>query len=212
MWKEQHIRKEPIMFRYAMQSISHKHQFQAHPSRKPVVAQRAIAGMMALAALAALLLVLALPGGHVAAKTLQPQDQISTLEQQMFTLINNDRAARGLPAYAWNATLAGGARAHSNLMASGCGLQHQCPGEPAPGTRITNEGVHWTSWGENIGYAGGYGSYSNDIQVIEKSMINEGPSGYHYKNLMSTSFKEVGVGVSIDSKGYVWVTEDFVQP
>jgi uncharacterized protein YkwD len=200
------------MFKYAMQSISHKHQFYTRPSRKSAVAQRVIAGMLALAALAALLLVLALPTGHAVAKTLQPLDQISSLEQQMFTLINHDRAIRGRPALAWNATLANGARAHSRLMASGCGLQHQCPGEPAPGTRITNEGVHWTSWGENIGYYGGDGNYSNDIQKIEQMMINEGPGGYHYDNLMSTTFKQIGVGVSIDSKGYVWVTEDFVQP
>lgn len=200
------------MFRYAMQNSSHKPQFHAHLSRKPASAQPVIAGVLALAAVAALLLALALPAGHAAAKTLQPQDQISTLEQQMFTLINHDRAARGRPVLVWNAALATGARAHSHLMASGCGLQHQCPGEPAPGTRITNEGVHWTSWGENIGYYGGDGNYSNDIQQIERMMINEGPGGYHYDNLMSTAFKQIGVGVSIDSKGYVWVTEDFVQP
>lgn len=200
------------MFQNAMKGISREHQTYARPSRKPAAVQRVIAGALALSALVALLVMLAIPAGHVAAKTLQPQDQISSLEQQMFTLINHDRAVRGLPVYTWNATLAAGARKHSQLMTSGCGLQHQCPGEPAPGTRITNEGVHWTSWGENIGYYGGDGNYSNDIQQIEKMMINEGPSGYHYKNLMSTSFKQVGVGVSIDSKGYVWVTEDFVQP
>ena len=180
-------------------------------SHKPAEWWR-VATVLALATLAALLALLSVPTSPAAAKTLQPQDQISTLEQQMFTLINNDRAARGRPPLTWNATLAGGARAHSNLMASGCGLQHQCPGEPAPGTRITKEGIHWTSWGENCGYWGGDRNYSNDIQQIERSMINEGPGGYHYNNLMSTSFKIVGVGVSIDSKGYVWVTEDFVQP
>lgn len=183
-----------------------------HSFSKSASGRQVIITMLALAAIVALFAFLALPSGHVAAKTPGPQDQISSLEQQMFTLINHDRAVRGRPALTWNATLATGARRHSQLMTSGCGLQHQCPGEPAPGTRITNEGVHWTSWGENIGYYGGDGNYSNDIQQIERSMINEGPGGYHYNNLMSTSFKQIGVGVSIDSKGYVWVTEDFVQP
>ena len=200
------------MFKYAIQSISHKCQFFAHPSRKPVLAQHAITIILAIATLAAALLTLAFPAEHVAVKTLQPQDHISTLEQQLFTLINHDRAVLGRPALSWNAILAKCARAHSHLMASGCGLQHQCPGEPAPGTRITGEGVHWTSWGENISYYGGDGNYSNDIQKIEQMMINEGPGGYHYDNLMSTTFKQVGVGVGIDSKGYVWLTEDFVQP
>ncbi len=170
-----------------------------------------IASTVALAVVAALLL-LGTHVGHAAAKTLSPQDQISDLGQQMFTLINNDRSAQGLSPLNWDATLAAGARAHSDLMAAGCGLQHQCPNEADPGTRITNEGVSWTSWGENAGYYGGDFDYSNDLQQIEQSMINEGPGGGHYDNIMSTSFQNVGVGVSIDANGYVWVTEDFVQP
>jgi hypothetical protein len=35
------------------------------------------------------------------------------------------------------------------LMASGCGLSHQCPGEPAIGQRETDAGVDWTRWGEH---------------------------------------------------------------
>jgi uncharacterized protein YkwD len=200
------------MFNNVMKGITRGHQTDARLPRKPSALRRGWAALLALSALVALLVFLALPVEHASAQTLRPQDQISSLEQQMFTLINNDRAARGRPALTWNATLATGARKHSQLMTSGCGLQHQCPGEPSPGMRITNEGVHWTSWGENIGYYGGDGNYSNDIQQIERSMINEGPGGYHYNNLMSTSFKQIGVGISIDSKGYVWVTEDFVQP
>lgn len=168
--------------------------------------------MLLLTIMAALLLLLSVPLGHAAAKTLTPSDQISALEQQMFTLINHDRAAQKLPPYNWDVTLAAGARAHSNLMASSCGLQHQCPNEPDPCTRITNEGVSWMSCGENIGMAVGYPSYSDDLQQIEQGMINEGPGGGHYQNLMSTAFQNVGVGVAIDSNGAVWVTEDFVQP
>jgi hypothetical protein len=74
----------------------------------------------------------------------------------------------------------------------GCGLQHQYLGEPNPGMRISNEGVHWTSWWENIGYYGGDGNYSNDIKQIEQSMINEGTSRYYYQNLICTSFKQTG--------------------
>lgn len=36
-------------------------------------------------------------------------------------------------------------------MAGGCGVSHQCAGEPPIGDRETVAGVHWTSAGENIG-------------------------------------------------------------
>ena len=168
--------------------------------------------LLVFSVMAALLLCLSVPAGKAAAHMLSPADQISDLQQQMFTLINNDRAAQGLPPYNWDATLAAGAGTHSDLMATSCGLQHQCPGESDPGTRISTEGVSSTSWGENIGYWGGDGDYSNDLAQIEQSMMNEGPGGGHYDNLMSPSFQKVGIGVSIDANGYVWVTEDFVQP
>ncbi len=183
-----------------------------HPSRRHLHGFRWITSVLLLAVMAALLVLLSVPVGHTAAQALIPSDQITDLEQQMFTLINHDRAAHNLPPYTWDARLGTGARAHSNLMASGCGLQHQCPNEPDPSTRITNEGVSWKSCGENIGEAGGYPSYSDDLKQIEQDMIDEGPGGGHYDNLMSTAFQNVGVGVAIDSNGTVWVTEDFVQP
>ena len=48
------------------------------------------------------------------------------LTQQLFALINHDRAVRGLYPFVWNATLAGGARLHSWNMVH-CGFSHTCP-------------------------------------------------------------------------------------
>ena len=48
------------------------------------------------------------------------------LAQQLFDQINIDRAAQGLPSYAWSNTLAGGAYRHNVVMTTtGCGLLHQ---------------------------------------------------------------------------------------
>jgi uncharacterized protein YkwD len=132
------------------------------------------------------------------------------LAAQLFALINNDRAAKGLPAYTLNSTLSNGAYQHDVTMASPqCGaLMHQCPGEPSPSQRITNEGIKWTASGENIGDA----SYPNawqGIQAVHQQMVNEGPSGGHYQNLFSSTFHQCGIGILIDSKGTVWITEDF---
>jgi uncharacterized protein YkwD len=132
------------------------------------------------------------------------------LAEQLFALINSDRAVKGLPAYTLNSTLSNGAYQHDVTMASPqCGaLMHQCPGEPSPSQRVTNEGIKWMATGENIGEA----SYPNawqGIQAVHQQMVNEGPSGGHYQNLFSSTYHQCGIGILIDAKGTVWITEDF---
>jgi uncharacterized protein YkwD len=134
----------------------------------------------------------------------------SQLEQQLFHLINQDRAAQGLYPYTLNSTLSNGARQHSQTMADGCGLQHQCPGEPDPCQRVTDEGVSWTSCGENIGYSSPDPTAWGGVQAIDQDMLDEQPpNDGHRQNLLSSSFHRVGIGIVIDSRGIVWVTEDF---
>ena len=72
----------------------------------------------------------------------------------MLALINQARAQAGLPGYAFLPGLDSSAAAHNARMADGCGLSHQCPGEPPLGTRETDAGVSWTAAGENIGESG----------------------------------------------------------
>src|SRR5438067_3296203 len=78
------------------------------------------------------------------------------LTQQLFALINHDRAVRGLYPFIWNNTLAGGARLHSwNMMH--CGFSHTCPDGLDQCARIASEGfAGFTDCGENIGLAGPY--------------------------------------------------------
>lgn len=134
----------------------------------------------------------------------------SQLEQQLFNLINQDRAAQGLYPYVLNGTLSAGARQHSVVMSSSCGMSHQCPGEPDPCTRVTNEGISWTSCGENIGNSSPNPTNWAAVQGIEQDMLNEQPpDDGHRRNLLSSSFHRVGVGIVIDAKGIVWITEDF---
>jgi uncharacterized protein YkwD len=68
--------------------------------------------------------------------------------------INAARSEAGLPAYTLLAVLQISARRHNLLMADGCGLSHECPGEPTLGARETAAGVGWTAAGENIGEGG----------------------------------------------------------
>lgn len=131
------------------------------------------------------------------------------LTQQLFALINHDRAVRGLYAFVWNATLAGGARLHSWNMVH-CGFSHTCPDGLNQCVRIANEGfAGFTDCGENIGLAGPSTPPWNNVYAVQESMMNEGPGGWHYIHLTSTTLHRIGVGIYV-SNGWVWFTEDIV--
>jgi uncharacterized protein YkwD len=130
------------------------------------------------------------------------------LTQQLFTLINHDRAVLGLFPFTWNDTLAGGARLHSWNMFH-CGFSHYCPDGESPAQRIASEGFGYNSYrGENIGLAGPSTPPWDHVYAVQESMMNEGPGGPHYMQLTSTILRRVGVGIYADPNGWVWFTED----
>ena len=130
------------------------------------------------------------------------------LAQQLFQLINSDRAACGLPAFSWNSTLASGALLHSWNMYH-CGFSHTCPDGMTQYQRIANEGFAGQSdCGENIGEAGPYPTPWGGVYKIQESMAHEPVSGWHRIHLFSTTLHRVGVGVYVDPSGMIWFTED----
>ncbi|HEX4205875.1 MAG TPA: CAP domain-containing protein [Ktedonobacteraceae bacterium] len=132
------------------------------------------------------------------------------LTQKLFALINSDRAARGLYPFTWNATLAGGARLHSWNMFH-CGFSHTCPDGVPQCTRIANEGfAGYSDCGENIAEAGPYPTAWQGVYNIQEGMMHEGPTGWHFIHLTSTTLHRVGVGVFVDPSGQIWFTEDMV--
>lgn len=132
------------------------------------------------------------------------------LTQQLFALINSDRAARGLYPFVWNPTLAGGARLHSWNMFH-CGFSHTCPDGLDQCVRIANEGfVGYSDCGENIGEAGPYPTAWGGVYNVQESMMNEGPTGWHFIHLTSTTLHRIGVGVYVEPNGWILFTEDMV--
>ncbi|HEY0757264.1 MAG TPA: CAP domain-containing protein [Ktedonobacteraceae bacterium] len=133
--------------------------------------------------------------------------QAQTYASQLFQLINHDRAACGLPAFAWNSTLSHGALLHSWNMAH-CGFSHTCPDGMSQCQRIANEGFAGrTDCGECIG--GTVNSWAS-ISAIQEGMEHEPVTGWHRIHLFSTTLHYIGIGVYIGSGGYVWFTEDLV--
>jgi uncharacterized protein YkwD len=143
-----------------------------------------------------------------------PAAQGGTAAAQVLALINQARSAAGLPALTITSGLETSSSAHNTLMAGGCGLSHQCPGEPSLGARETAAGVNWTAAGENIGEGGPVADTSAAIAQmavgLTQSMLNEKPpDDGHRLNILSSSFTHIGIAVHRDSAGTVWLTQDF---
>jgi uncharacterized protein YkwD len=132
----------------------------------------------------------------------------------VLALVNQARAQAGLPGYTVISGLDTSAGRHNQLMASGCGLSHQCPGEPSLGARETAAGVQWTAAGENIGEGGPVASTSAAITqmavALTQDMLNEKPpDDGHRLNLLSATFTHVGIAIYRSGNGTVWMTQDF---
>jgi len=152
------------------------------------------------------------PAASAPASTRATQD--GPAAAQVLALINQARAGAGLPALTVTSGLQASSSQHNLTMAGGCGLSHQCPGEPAIGDRETAAGVHWTAAGENIGEGGpvdNTGSAIAQMAVgLTQSMLDEKPpDDGHRMNILSTSFTRIGIAVYRDGSGTVWMTQDF---
>jgi len=160
------------------------------------------------------------PPAHTASPSPAPpatapaSGQQGSAAAQVLALINQARAQAGLPPYTLSSGLDQSSAAHNTTMAGGCGLSHQCPGEPSLGTRETDAGVHWTSAGENIGEGGPVASTESAIARmavgLTQDMLNEKPpDDGHRLNILSSAFQHIGIAVLRDSSGTVWMTQDF---
>jgi uncharacterized protein YkwD len=137
-----------------------------------------------------------------------------TAAGQVLALINQARSGAGLPALTITSGLEASSSTHNLRMADGCGLSHQCQGEPPLGDRETAAGVDWTSAGENIGeggpVAGAPAAIAQLAVGLTQSMLNEKPpDDGHRLNILSSTFTHIGISVYRDSSGTVWLTQDF---
>lgn len=130
-------------------------------------------------------------------------------ERYVLNLLNQHRAAVGVAALRLNPTLAGVSRQHSCDMFRHQQLSHTGSDGSSPFDRISRAGIAYTTAGENIGMASGYGLY-NGLSAIDSQMMSEPTTpGTHHWNIVNAGYSQVGVGV-IYQNGQVWVTEDFI--
>jgi uncharacterized protein YkwD len=152
--------------------------------------------------------------GPASAPPSSPASQQGTPAGQVLALINQARASARLSPLTVTAGLDASASAHNLKMAGGCGLTHECPGEPAIGARETAARVNWTAAGENIGEGGPMpdttAAMAQMAVTLTQDMLNEQPpDDGHRLNILSSTFTHIGIAVYRDSAGTVWMTQDF---
>jgi uncharacterized protein YkwD len=149
-----------------------------------------------------------------ASATGSPGASPGTATAQVLAFINQARSAASLPPLTITAGLDGSASAHNLAMVGGCGLSHQCPGEPDLSARETAASVDWSACGENIGEGGPVADTNAAIAQmavgLTQDMLNEKPpDDGHRRNILSSSFTHIGIAIYLDSSGAVWLTQDF---
>lgn len=121
-----------------------------------------------------------------------------------------------VPPLAWSERLYNSAAGHTQVMIDSDSQTHQAPGEPDLGQRATNAGYNYSTMGENVyafaegvlhGHAGFAIDWGNDANGIQD------PPG-HRDNMMSASFREVGIRILSESNdstqvGPLVITQDF---
>ena len=132
--------------------------------------------------------------------------------QALLDQINAWRAADGIAPLTMASGLVASAHKHNLVMAAGCGMSHQCPGEAGLGARISAEGISWRAVAENVGWSGPISSSGvlAAAKGLNESMHNETPpNDGHRRNMLNETYHRVGIDVIRDADGKVWLTEDF---
>jgi uncharacterized protein YkwD len=143
-----------------------------------------------------------------AASTLPPatlSPSIADWPRETARLINEVRAAHGLPPYTYNETLARAAQAH----ADDCVARGWCSHTGSDGSdvkaRIIRAGYAPSSWAEC------WAQSRDPNHAVEMWMDEEPPNDPHVRTLLSTWVTEIGVGVAQTSWGYYFIA-DFGRP
>lgn len=124
----------------------------------------------------------------------------ASYEDQVLTLVNQERAKAGCASLTRDSRLAGAAHAHSADMAANGYFDHTTPAGVTAAQRITNAGYSWSSMGENIAEG-----QATPASVMQAWMNSSG----HRANILNCGFRNIGVGLAYDARRTPFWTQDF---
>ena len=131
--------------------------------------------------------------------TTLPPSTASSVQTQVVQIVNQHRAAAGLPALAVNTKLTAAAQSHSADQAARRTMTHTGANGSNPGQRMTAAGYVWRAWGENV--AAGQRSATD----VMSAWMGSAP---HKANILSANVTEIGVAAVASSDGTLYWTMD----
>lgn len=130
---------------------------------------------------------------------------MAEVEQAIYNKVNEERAKAGVQALSYNTTMEKYARIKSQDMGDKNYFSHTDLNGNNITTQMKADGVTYNAWGENIAYIGGV---TDPTVLANQFMTNWMNSEGHKKNILSTNFDSIGVGVyKIGNK--VYATQEF---
>ncbi len=126
---------------------------------------------------------------------------LSAQEQTAGNLLNNDRARYNLASLTIDPELCRIARIKSQDMRDNQYFAHTSPTYGDVRQMLRTFGYSYAAAGENIAHHA----------TIEKAQAAFLSSPGHRKNILSPAYTKVGLGVAIDEKGFVYLTQIFAR-
>jgi len=139
------------------------------------------------------------PAQETTAPAKQESGTVSSIEQQVLTLTNQERAKEGLKPLATDAKLMDAAREKSTDMRTGKYFSHTSPTLGSPFDRMKALGIDYRAAAENIAMG------QTSAEEVVKAWMN---SPGHRANIMNGNFTHIGIGY--DAQGHYW-TQQFIQ-
>ncbi|MEG6586899.1 CAP domain-containing protein [Dendrosporobacter sp. 1207_IL3150] len=124
----------------------------------------------------------------------------TTKEQQALQLLNNDRAAHGLPALKFNSKLTTLAENYAKDMINRGFFSHYTPEGLSPFDRMSRAGIGYRTAGENL-------AINSSVAGAETAFMN---SSGHRANILNSTYSEVGIGVVQAPNGSLYVVQEFI--
>ena len=157
------------------------------PGRRRARRWRLVAPLVAVVAIALAAAACAPPGSPGSGAT-----------GDMVQAVNQDRGASGLGGLAWDSQLHGLAQRHADELAASGYLWHSDIGGWLAAPWMSG----WRSLGENLAQ----GSPGSNSWGLEDMWMGSAP---HRANILNGGFNRIGVGVTVDGAGRVWMVALF---
>ena len=118
----------------------------------------------------------------------------------MVDLVNAERAKVGLKALIVDSKLTNMARVKSQDMITNNYFSHYSPKYGSPFDMMKTFGISYRTAGENI-------AMNQSMESAHTALMN---SEGHRANILGASYTKIGIGIVKDSRGYLYITQDFI--